>query len=77
MGDEFTETDPDTPTAADLDAAYSSRFLGVVDITKNIRTKIVRVRMEDIKDRESGKSRKRALVFFENIDKPLILNRHQ
>ena len=74
MGDEFPETDLDTPTAAELDAAYGSRFLGVVDVTKNIRTKIARVGMEDIKDRDSGKMKKRAIIFFENIDKPLVLN---
>lgn len=75
MADEFSEHDLDTPSAEELDAAYSSRFLGVVDIgTKKIKTKISKVRMEEIKDRNSGRPRKRAVVFFEGVDKPLILN---
>ena len=75
MSEEFPETDLDTPSAHDLDEAYGSRFLGVVDIgDKKIRTKIVKVRKEEVKDRDSGKTRKRFVVFFENIDKPLVLN---
>jgi hypothetical protein len=77
MGDEFeTETDLDnTPTEDDLAEAYGSKSLGVVDVGgKKIRTKISKVRMEEVKDRETGKTRKRAIVFFENIDKGLVLN---
>ena len=76
MADEFTENDLDTPTEADLDQAYGSRFLGVVDIgpNKKVRTKLLKVRMEPVKDRETGKARKRPLVYFENIEKPLVLN---
>lgn len=75
MADEFPETDLDTPTEHDLDEAYGSQFLGVVDIgTKKIRTKIVKVRMQPIEDRKTGKPKKRAVVFFENVDKGLILN---
>jgi hypothetical protein len=75
MGDEFPETDLDTPTEDELDAAYGSKFLGVTDVgDKKIRTKISKVRMEDVKDRDTGKTRKRSIVYFENIDKPLVLN---
>jgi hypothetical protein len=75
MADEFTETDLETPSAHDLDEAYGSRFLGVVDVgDKKIRTKILKVRMEEVKDRDTGKTRKRPIVFFENIDKGLVLN---
>jgi hypothetical protein len=75
MADEFPETDLDTPTEHDLDEAYGSRFLGLVDIgDRKIRTKISKVRMEEVKDRETGKTRKKPVVFFENIDKPLVLN---
>jgi hypothetical protein len=74
MADEFPETDLDTPTEHDLDEAYGSQFLGVVDIgTKKIRTKIVKVRIQPIEDRKTGKPKKRAVVFFENVDKGLIL----
>jgi hypothetical protein len=75
MGDEFVEHDLETPTEHDLDEAYGSRFLGVVDIgDKKIRTKILKVRKEEVKDRDTGRMKKRLLVFFESIDKPLVLN---
>ena len=46
------------------------RFLGVVDVgDKKIHTKISKVRMEKVKDRDTGKTKKRPVVFFENIDK--------
>jgi hypothetical protein len=74
MSDEFPETDLDTPSADEIDKAYGSRFLGVVDVgDKKIRTKITKVRMEEVKNRDTGKSEKKPLVYFENIDKPLIL----
>ena len=63
MGDEFPETDLDTPTEHDIDEAYGSRFLGVVDVgDKKIRTKI-RMRKEEVKDRDTGKSRKDHRLF--------------
>ena len=75
MADEFTETDLDTPTEHDVDEAYGSRFLGVVDVgDKKIRTKILRVRKEEVKDRDTGRMKKKLLIFFEDIDKPLVLN---
>ena len=75
MGDEFVEHDLGTPSEAELDAAYSSQYLGVVDVgPKKIKTTLAKVTMQEIKDRNSGKPRKRAVVYFENIDKPLILN---
>ena len=64
MADEFAETDLDTPTERDLDEAFGSRFLGVVDIgDKKIRTKILRVKKDEVKDRDSGKLKKRSSSF--------------
>ena len=75
MSDEFPETDIDTPTEHDLDEAYGSKFLGVVDVgDKKIRTRISKVGKDNVKDRDSGNLKKKILVFFENVDKPLILN---
>ena len=75
MADEFVETDLDTPTEHDVDEAYGSRFLGVADIgDKKIRTKILRVRKEEVKDRDTGRMKKKLLVFFDGIDKPAVLN---
>jgi len=75
MSDEFVETDLDTPTAHDLDEAYGSRFLGVTDVgDKKIRARIAKARKEKIKDRDTGKEKTRIVVFFEGVDKPLVLN---
>lgn len=75
MADEFPETDLNTPSADDIDGAYGSQYLGVVDVgDKKIRTKISKVRMEDVKDKDTGKIKKKPVVFFEKIDKGLTLN---
>ena len=75
MSDEFLEHDADTPSARDVDEAYGSQFLGVADVgDKKIRTKILKVRKRDVKDRDTGTLKKKIIIFFENIDKPLILN---
>lgn len=75
MGDEFFETDLDTPTERDLDEAFGSQFLNVVDVgDKKIRTKILKVRKQDVEDRKTGKPRKKIVVFFENVEKGLTLN---
>lgn len=75
MSDEFPEVDPDTPTEHDIDEAYGSQYLGVADIgDRKIRTRIVKLKNEQVRDRESGKLKKRIVVFFENVAKPLILN---
>jgi hypothetical protein len=77
MADEFHKhgLDLETPSEADLDQAYGSRFLQASDIgDKKIRSKISRVRKEDMTDRETGKKKVRFVIFFESIDKGLILN---
>ena len=77
MADEFIEhgLDLETPTEADLDQAYGGRFLQASDIgDKKIRTKILRIRKEEMVDRETGKKKVRFVAFFENIDKGMILN---
>jgi hypothetical protein len=78
MGDEgeYVNADElDTPTAADLDAAYGSRFLGVSDVgTRKIRTKILRVRKEKVKDRDTGREKVRFVLSLAGLDKQLLLN---
>lgn len=76
MGDEFSETDPDAVTEHDIDEAYGSQYLGVTDVgDRKIRTLLVKTKNEQVRDRESGKLKKRILVFFENVAKPLVLNK--
>lgn len=76
MSDEFESVDDlDTPTEADLDEAYGSGFLGVVDVKKKFRTKIAKVRKEKIKDRNSGKEKTRFVLYLADTEKPWIIGR--
>jgi hypothetical protein len=74
MADDFREHDLDTPTEADLDQVYGSRFLSVADVGgRKIRTTIVRIKKEDLPSGD-GSKRPRFVVFFEHVDKPMVLN---
>ena len=74
MADDFREHDHDTPTEADLDQVYGSRFLSVTDVGgRKIRTTIVRIKKEDLPSGDGAK-RPRFVVFFEHLDKPMVLN---
>jgi hypothetical protein len=74
MGDEFPETDLDTPTERDLDLAYGSQYLSATDVgDRKIRTKIVKVRNQELRS-EDGKTRMRFVLFLEGLDKPMVLN---
>jgi hypothetical protein len=74
MADEFLEQDTETPTENDLDQAYGSRYLSASDIgDRKIKSKIVKVRKEELKGNE-GKSRMRFILFLESLDKPMVLN---
>ena len=75
MSDEYIEHDLDTPTEADLDQAYGSKYLSAADIgDRKIRTKIAKVGKDYMNDRETGKKKMKFLVFFDSIDKALVLN---
>jgi hypothetical protein len=74
MRDEFSDHDPDTPTESDLDLAYGSKYLGAADIgSRKIRTRIQKVRKEELTDKE-GRKRMKFIIFFDALDKPLVLN---
>ena len=63
-----------TPTEADLDACYGSKFLSATDLgDRKLRTKIGRVRMEELKQQD-GKTRKKFILGFTNLDKEVVLN---
>ena len=50
MADDFLDHDTDTPTEADLDQAYGSKFLSAADVgDRKIRTKITKVRKADVR----------------------------
>jgi hypothetical protein len=74
MSDEFADFDPDTPSEADLDLAYGSKYLGTVDLgTRKIRARIQRVRKQELTDK-NGQKRMKFIIFFDALDKPLVLN---
>ena len=66
MADEFFAHEADTetaPTEADLAQAYGSKFLSGPDIgDKKIRTKITKMRKEEMIDRDTGKKKIRFLI---------------
>ena len=75
MADEFLEHDLDTPTEQDLDQAYGSKFLSSTDVgNRKIRTKIARVRKEELRDGDAGKKKIKFVIYFKSLDKGLILN---
>jgi hypothetical protein len=63
-----------TPTEADLDVCYGSKFLSATDLgDRKLRTKIGRVRMEELRQQD-GKTRKKFILGFVNLDKEVVLN---
>jgi hypothetical protein len=64
----------DTPTEADLDSCYGSKFLSARDVgNRRIRTKIAKVRKQALKQ-QSGGTRNRFILSFTTLDKELVLN---
>ena len=74
MADDFVEHDLDTPTEADLNQLYGSRFLSAADVgNRKIRTKIEKVRKEHLRNGD-GTKRVRFVLHLDGIDKPMVLN---
>jgi hypothetical protein len=74
MSEEFTD-DLDTPSEADLESCYGSKYFSAVDLgDKKIRTRIGKVRKE-IMTQQGGKSeRTKFVLYFTTVDKPMVLN---
>jgi hypothetical protein len=73
MAEDFVH-DLDTPTEADLDQVYGSKFLPAADVgTRKIRTTIVKVRKVDLRGGD-GTKRVKFVLHFEHIDKPMVIN---
>jgi hypothetical protein len=73
MSDNFID-DLDTPTEADLDQLYGSKYLGAVDVgDKKIRTRISKIRKEMMQ--QGGKpERAKFVLYFATLEKPMVLN---
>lgn len=65
------------PTAADFDATYGSRYLSAGDILAlggKKRAKIAEVEMEDLRQDNSSGTRRKFVLYFEQIDKGMVVN---
>jgi hypothetical protein len=75
MNQEWGEDNLLTPTAADLESAYGSRFVSASDVGgKKIRAKIAKVWMEELPQMNGQQARKKCVVGFLNLPKPIALN---
>ena len=75
MVTEFVEDDLNTPTEADLEDCYGSKYLGAVDIgDKKIRSRIGKVRKETMPQQGGKPERPRFVIYFTTLDKPMVLN---
>ncbi len=74
MNQEWGEDDL-TPTAADLDAAYGSRFTSALDIgNKRIRDDVTKVWMEELPQLDGKPLRKKCVIGYRTLPKPIALN---
>jgi hypothetical protein len=72
--EDFVETDAPTPTEADLNQVYGSKFLSAADVgSRKIRTKIERARKEDLRNGD-GTKRVKFVLHLGGVDKPMVLN---
>jgi hypothetical protein len=68
------DDDPETPTEADIDACYGSKYLSASEVgNRKIRTKIARVRKEALQQ-QGGGTKTKFIVAFTNHDKEMVLN---
>ena len=64
----------DTPTEADLDACYGSKYLSATEVgDRKIRTKIERIRKQAL-PQQGGGTRIKFILSFSTLDKELVLN---
>jgi len=71
--DNFND-DISTPTEADLNDCYGSKYLSAADLgDKKIRTRIAKIRKEPMRQ-QSGTERPKFVIYFTNLDKPMVLN---
>jgi hypothetical protein len=63
----------DTPTAADVDACYGSKYLSATEVgNRRIRTKIARVRKGPLQQGDTTKTK--FILAFTTVDKEMVLN---
>ena len=66
--------DISTPTEADLNDCYGSKYLSAADLgDKKIRTRLAKIRKEPMRQ-QSGTERPKFVIYFTTLDKPMVLN---
>jgi hypothetical protein len=66
--------DHDTPSEADLDLCYGSKFLSATELgDKKIRSRILKVKKEQLRGQD-GKEKNKFVLSFSNLDKSLVAN---
>jgi hypothetical protein len=66
--------DNDTPSEADLDLCYGSKFLSATELgDKKIRSRILKVKKEPLRGQD-GKEKNKFILSFSNLDKSLVAN---
>jgi hypothetical protein len=64
----------DTPSEADLDACYGSKYLSATEVgDRKIRTRIERIRKQPL-PQQGGGTRTKFILSFGALDKELVLN---
>ena len=72
--DPMDDFEDDTPTEADLDACYGSKYLSATEVgDRKIRTKIARIRKQALQQ-QGGGTRTKFILSFGTLDKELVLN---
>jgi len=77
MATEFEEFDDDlaTPTEADLNECYGSKYLSAADLgDRKIRTRIAKIRKETMQQQGGKPERAKFVIYLTTLDKPMVLN---
>jgi hypothetical protein len=70
------DTYADTPTEADVDECYGSKYLSATEVKKRkIKTKIARVR-KALLQQKGGPTRSKLILAFTNLEKEMV-HEHQ
>jgi len=74
MSDDFSD-DLDTPSEADLEQCYGSKYLSAADLgDKKIKTRIGKIRKEAMRQQGGKPERSKFVIYFTTLDKPMVLN---
>jgi hypothetical protein len=70
----MSDFEDDTPTEADIDACYGSKYLSATEVgNRKIRTKIARVRKEAL-PQQGGGTKTKLILAFTSLDKEMVQN---